>query len=108
MAPAELDERPETNVAAQLGGSDGSDGAGSDKEEDETKFVEWDPTGRFGRVRSPPSEMLPSPSPRTFSSPAPERALLRCFSRYRMVTERAVHDGVAAAMVARTMYIPAS
>ena len=76
MAPAELDERPETNIAAQLGGSDGSDGAGSDKEEDETKFVEWDPTGRFGRVRSPSSEMFPSPSPRTFSSPAPRPNLV--------------------------------
>jgi len=85
MAPAELDERPETNIAAQLGGSDGSDGAGSDKEEDETKFVEWDPTGRFGRVRSPSSEMFPSPSPRTFSSqpPAPTSSI---FSRGASLT----------------------
>ena len=53
MAPAALDERPEPVAAESLPqGSDGSDGAaGSDKDEDETKFVEWDPTGRFGRVR---------------------------------------------------------
>jgi len=56
MAPAALDERPEPVAAESLPqGSDGSDGAaGSDKDEDETKFVEWDPTGRFGRVRDPP------------------------------------------------------
>lgn len=55
MAPAEgTEDTKELNVAAQtLGGSDGSDGGASDDKEDEeeTKFVEWDPSGRFGRVR---------------------------------------------------------
>ena len=58
MAPAEgADDKAEPNVAAQaLQGSDGSDGGASDgkEEEEETKFVEWDPSGRFGRVRSRP------------------------------------------------------
>ena len=58
MAPAEgADDKAEPNVAAQaLQSSDGSDGGASDgkEEEEETKFVEWDPSGRFGRVRSRP------------------------------------------------------
>ena len=58
MAPAEgADDKAEPNVAAQaLQSSDGSDGGASDEKEDEeeTKFVEWDPSGRFGRVRSLP------------------------------------------------------
>ena len=58
MAPAEgADDKAEPNVAAQaLQSSDGSDGGASDDKEDEeeTKFVEWDPSGRFGRVRSRP------------------------------------------------------
>tara|TARA_B110000977_G_scaffold49195_1_gene66787 strand:+ start:5237 stop:5458 length:222 start_codon:yes stop_codon:yes gene_type:complete len=58
MAPAEgAEDIKEPNVVAQtLGGSDGSDGGASDEKEDEeeTKFVEWDPSGRFGRVRSRP------------------------------------------------------
>lgn len=58
MAPAEgADDKAEPNVAAQaLQSSDGSDGGASDEKEDEeeTKFVEWDPSGRFGRVRSRP------------------------------------------------------
>ena len=51
MAPAEgADDKAEPNVAAQaLQSSDGSDGGASDgkEEEEETKFVEWDPSGRL-------------------------------------------------------------
>jgi len=62
MAPAEgADDKAEPNVAAQaLQSSDGSDGGASDEKEDEeeTKFVEWDPSGRFGRVRSRPPRVF--------------------------------------------------
>lgn len=58
MAPVEgADDKAEPNVAAQtLQSSDGSDGGtnGAKEDEEETKFVEWDPSGRFGRVRSRP------------------------------------------------------
>ena len=62
MAPAEgADDKAEPNIAAQaLQSSDGSDGGASDgkEEEEETKFVEWDPSGRFGRVRSRPPRVF--------------------------------------------------
>jgi len=32
-----------------------------EKEDEETKFVEWDPTGRFGRVRGTGPLLPPNP-----------------------------------------------